>query len=108
MQDMTLRVGSTLIDLVRASAERFPALTFHSIEHGTRRTLLEILEQADAVASALVARGVAPGEPIGVVLPNALETLAVFFGVLRAGAILVPLAAPAGLANRRAVLARLA
>ena len=50
------------------------------------------LERASArVAGALVARGLQPGESVGIQLPNVPEYLAVWFGVLRAGLVAVPM-----------------
>jgi acyl-CoA synthetase (AMP-forming)/AMP-acid ligase II len=61
-------------------AEREPGLTWS-----------EVRERALAVAGALVARGVSPGDVVGVVLPTGPEFFAAFFGALAAGAAPAPL-----------------
>ena len=50
------------------------------------------LDQASArVAGLLQDRGVKPGDRVGIMLPNTLEFAVVYFGVLRAGGIVVPM-----------------
>ena len=39
----------------------------------------------------LVSRGVEPGHPVATILPNSTEAVVAYFGILRAGAIVVPL-----------------
>jgi long-chain acyl-CoA synthetase len=43
------------------------------------------------VAGLLVGRGLAPGDRVGVMLPNVPEFAAVYYGVLRAGCVVVPM-----------------
>ncbi len=47
--------------------------------------------RAAAIAGALAARGVRPGDRVGLYLPNSLEWIAAYHGILRLGAIAVPL-----------------
>jgi acyl-CoA synthetase (AMP-forming)/AMP-acid ligase II len=59
---------------------------------GTRRvTYQELDEAASRVAAFLSAAGVNPGHVVAVQMPNWYETVAIYVGVLRAGAILNPL-----------------
>ena len=51
----------------------------------------ELDDQSARVAGLLAARGIAPGTPIGVMLPNVPEFASVYYGVLRAGAVVVPM-----------------
>jgi len=44
--------------------------------------------QANRVANGLIARGVQPGESVSVMLPNCAEFLPVWFGILKAGAVM--------------------
>ena len=44
--------------------------------------------QANRVANALIARGVEPGESVSVMLPNCAEFLPVWYGILKAGAVM--------------------
>src|SRR5215472_15019809 len=50
------------------------------------------LDQASAlVAGLLRARGIGPGDRVGIMLPNVPEFAVVYYGVLRAGAVVVPM-----------------
>jgi len=50
------------------------------------------LDTASArVAGLLAERGVQPGDRVGVMLPNVPQFAAVYYGVLRAGAVVVPM-----------------
>ncbi len=55
----------------------------------------ELAVEARKVAYGLVARDVAPGDRIGVMLPTSLDFFKVFFGILYAGAVPVPIYPPA-------------
>ena len=75
-------------------------LTDASAEHSGRPALLhdgraigyeELERRAGVVAALLRARGVEPGDRVAIRLPNGPEFVAAWFGVLRAGAIAVPL-----------------
>ena len=46
---------------------------------------------ADRVAQALRDRGIAPGTPVGLMLPNVPQFPIVYFGILRAGCVVVPM-----------------
>ncbi len=75
-------------------------LTRTAAEHGGRPALLlgeaittyAELDQASAlVAGLLRARGVQPGDRVGIMLPNVPEFAVVYYGTLRAGAVVVPM-----------------
>ncbi|RHW23902.1 4-coumarate--CoA ligase family protein [Nocardioides immobilis] len=57
---------------------------------GHRRTYGELVSAVDSVATALVARGIRPGEVAALVAPNSADYPVVFHGVLRAGGVLTP------------------
>ncbi|MGW1059172.1 amino acid adenylation domain-containing protein [Micromonospora rubida] len=57
---------------------------------GERLTYGELDDRARRVARALAARGVAPGDRVGVCLDRSVDLVAVLLGVLRAGAAYVP------------------
>nr|WP_255357110.1 non-ribosomal peptide synthetase [Pseudonocardia sp. HH130629-09] len=59
--------------------------------NGRRWTAAELDARIDAVATTLAARGVNPGDRVGVLLPRSTELVGVLAGVLRAGAACVPL-----------------
>ena len=48
-------------------------------------------EQAARVAGLLDQRGVVPGDPVGIMLPNVPYFVAVYYGILRAGGVVVPM-----------------
>jgi long-chain acyl-CoA synthetase len=54
-------------------------------------TYAELDAQSDAIAASLTARGVQPGEAIGLHLPNIPEFPIAYYGILKAGAVVVPL-----------------
>ena len=54
-------------------------------------TYRDLGESSARVAGLLGGRGVRPGQPVAVMLPNVAEFAAVYYGVLRAGGIVVPM-----------------
>lgn len=46
--------------------------------------------QAGAIGAALVARGIGPGDRVAIFLPNSVDYLPIFYGILYAGATAVP------------------
>jgi long-chain acyl-CoA synthetase len=63
-----------------------------AVELGDRSlTYAEFDTLAGRVAALLTARGVAPGDRVGVMLPNLLEFPALYYGTVRAGAVVVPM-----------------
>ena len=48
-------------------------------------------EKANRVANAMLARGIGKGDKVGILLMNCLEWLPIYFGILKSGAIAVPL-----------------
>ena len=48
-------------------------------------------EKANRTANALLARGICKGDKVGILLMNCLEWLPTYFGILKAGAVAVPL-----------------
>jgi long-chain acyl-CoA synthetase len=75
-----------LLDTASAHGDR-PALRMDDavLTYGQFR------EDAAAVAAGLRARGIAPGDRVGMVLPNVLSFPVVFYGALLAGAAVVPM-----------------
>ena len=51
----------------------------------------EFDRKANRLANLLLARGVRKGEKVGILLMNCLEWLPIYFGILKSGAIAVPL-----------------
>ena len=76
--------------LLEEAARQVPtrlACRFHSQE----LTYEELLTQSRRMAAALRARGLQPGERVGVILPNCPEYLITLFGTWMAGGVVVPL-----------------
>src|SRR5215210_2259759 len=79
-----------LAGIMTASARRRPdhvavklddaELTYGLVDEGSAR-----------VAGILRERGIQPGDRVGVMLPNVPYFLVVYFGILRAGAVVVPM-----------------
>jgi acyl-CoA synthetase (AMP-forming)/AMP-acid ligase II len=85
-----------LSEILARNARMYPrdtALVERTPREGTRRVITwrDFDRQASRVASALAARGIAPGDRVAMQLGNCLEWLPVYFGILRAGAWAVPL-----------------
>ena len=79
-----------LADLVRSAAGTVPdkpALV------GADRSLTwsELDHEVDALAGALRARGLAQGDRVGILLPNCVDFASIYFAVLRAGLVALPL-----------------
>jgi fatty-acyl-CoA synthase len=79
----------TLTGLLDAVAARYPDRPFVIGEQQTL-SYAELARWSAGLARGLVARGVAAGERVALVLPNGPEIIAARFAVARAGAIAVP------------------
>lgn len=83
-------MGLNLASIVTESSARVPdnvAVRLGDVE----LTYAELDERSAHLASLLGARGVGPGDRVGVMLPNVPEFPIAYYGVLRAGAIVVPM-----------------
>ena len=81
-----MQVGS----LVRAAARRFgdaPCLT----ADGRTLSFREFDRVTDRVGNGLLAGGLAPGDRVGVLLPNGIEGVVVYYALAKAGLVRVPL-----------------
>ncbi|MEU4421514.1 long-chain fatty acid--CoA ligase [Actinoplanes sp. NPDC024001] len=76
--------------ILRESATAHPDAP--AIMHdGTTITYAELDARSDAVAAALAARGIRPGDRVGLQLPNVPQFPIAYYGILKAGAVVVPL-----------------
>jgi len=107
-----------------AGVETLDALVRHRAEHDGERPFVTFLADGDAdarrlsfgdlgaralaVAGALAARGLSPGDRVLIMLPSGLEFIEAFFGVLTAGMVPVPVYPPARLARLEHYLRTLA
>jgi long-chain acyl-CoA synthetase len=79
-----------LAEMLEDSARRVPdrdALVFGE----TRITYAQVDQMANQVANLLVSRGIKPGDKVALSCPNLPYFPVVYFGALKAGAVLVPL-----------------
>jgi long-chain acyl-CoA synthetase len=81
---------STLIDALRESARSFPdrpaiVAGAHRIDHQTFGAL------SDRVAAGLAERGIEPGDRVALYCPNVPEFAIAYAGILKAGAVVVPI-----------------
>lgn len=79
-----------LYDLLETSARRYPERTA-MIFYGKEISYREFWHQAKQVAGALIKSGVGPGDRVALYLQNSPHFAIGFFGILRAGAVVVPL-----------------
>jgi amino acid adenylation domain-containing protein len=78
-----------LHDLLTAQAQERPRRTA-AVHHRDSSTFGQVDTAATRVAAGLVALGVRPGERVGLHLDRSLNLLPALFGLLRAGAVCVP------------------
>ena len=79
--------------LLRRSAERMPdkAALMRGSDLSSVCTFRELDAEADRVARWLMERGVGAGERVAIAMPNCVHFAFAYFGILRAGAVAVPL-----------------
>jgi acyl-CoA synthetase (AMP-forming)/AMP-acid ligase II len=95
----------SLVDVLVASADRHgarPALT--DLATGKTLTYADVLAEAERLAATLRREGVGPGQRVALVAENGLAHVPSAFGILAAGACLVPVAATLRPAEVAAVL----
>jgi long-chain acyl-CoA synthetase len=81
-----MNLATNLVRTVEIHPERV------AVRQGQSDTTYQALDDASArVAGMLAARGLRPGDRVGVVLPNVAEFAVVYYGVLRAGGVVVPM-----------------
>jgi len=81
---------TNLADYLERSAERFPERVAVVDPDGSSLTYRELNDRADRVAGWLRARGVQPGDRVGLVLPKSAAGVTAIFGIMKAGAAYVP------------------
>src|SRR3954447_24330655 len=79
-----------LATLLEDSATKYPDRTAIVLGEG-RLSYAEVDSFANRVAGLLVARGIEPGDKVALTCPNLPYFTVVYFGILRAGATVVPL-----------------
>jgi long-chain acyl-CoA synthetase len=82
--------GFNLATILRESTRRVPDKVVARFAAGSL-TYAELDRQSDTLAAALQLRGIEPGDAVALQLPNVPEFLVAYFGILKAGAVAVPL-----------------
>ncbi len=90
-------MSDTLHGLLDGAAARHPDQAVRFPSEGESVSYRELAASARALAGELAAEGVGPGEPVGVLSPNAPEFLRALFAVTAAGGAACPLPLPFGL-----------
>ncbi len=85
-----------LPEILARNARMYPddtALAELDPQNKSRRTITwkEFYQKANQIANGLVVAGIKKGDRVGILMTNCLEWLPVYFGILRAGAVAVPL-----------------
>src|SRR5215211_6093575 len=83
---MSLNLASLIVD----SAAKAPATVAVRLA-GQELTYAELDERSARLAALLREKGLREGERVGVMLPNVLEFPISYYGVLRAGGVVVPM-----------------
>ena len=77
-----------LFSVLDESARDYPDLVY-TIFNDATRTYAQVKDTADRVADFLVSRGIQKGDRVAIFLPNLPHYPAIFFGILKAGAVCV-------------------
>ncbi|MEI6233290.1 MAG: AMP-binding protein [Planctomycetota bacterium] len=78
--------------LSRASEQFGQSVCAVDAPTGRELTFAALKEASERIASSLSSRfGIAPGQNVALLLPNCVEILPVYFGILRAGCVCVPI-----------------
>ncbi|MDT5086949.1 MAG: acyl-CoA synthetase, partial [Mycobacterium sp.] len=90
--------GETLRDLLASALHlsQQRVFTVHSREGMHRMSLREMDDLGRRVATGFRRLGIVPGDPVAFQLSNSVEAAAVFYGLVHAGAVLVPISHAAG------------
>lgn len=93
--------AETLVEVLEQRAERRPDfLIFMDLKNREKRvSATEVLEKAREVAQYLLARGIKKNDKVVVMLPTGANFAYIYFGILIAGGVPVPVSQPAGTSN---------
>jgi long-chain acyl-CoA synthetase len=80
----------TLYEFLERTATEYPG-SVATIFFGAKLTYGQVNDQANRLARALQGLGVRPGDRVAITLPNCPQFMVALFGVLKAGAVAVPL-----------------
>ncbi|MBT8331586.1 MAG: AMP-binding protein, partial [Deltaproteobacteria bacterium] len=77
-----------LFSILDESASQYPDQAY-TIFNDATRTFSQVKDTADRIANFLAARGIQKGDRVAIFLPNLPHYPAIFFGILKAGAVCV-------------------
>ena len=77
-----------LAEVLKRRADETPDRDYLKFADGPWVSYGEVNARSNRVANGLIARGVQPGESVSVMLPNCEEFLPVWYGILKAGAVM--------------------
>ncbi len=77
-----------LYNILDESAAKYPN-NVYTIFNDATRTYAQVKDTADRIANFLVSRGIKKGDRVAIFLPNLPHYPAIFFGILKAGAVCV-------------------
>ena len=83
---MNGNVAQILVESTERFADR-PALKLAEVTW----SYADLEQASQRVAGLLVAKGLVPGDRVGIMLPNVPEFAAIYYGILRAGGVIVPM-----------------
>jgi len=83
--------GWVLPRILRERAEAHPDRPYIRFGDGDWVTYGEIDARASRIANALIARGLEKGECVSTLMPNSVDQVALWFGILRAGGVQSPI-----------------
>ena len=89
---MTIDISEwSLVGLVRRQAAALGERDFMTFVHGTKLTYASLDRDSDDVARHLAALGVVQGDRVMVMLKNRMEFMLAMFGIMKLGALFVPI-----------------
>ena len=88
---MSFNLAVILTETARSTPDH-PVAVFD----GGRLTYRELDQASDRVATALAVAGIEPGDRVALQLPNIPQFLVSYFGILKAGGVVVPLTSCSG------------
>lgn len=81
-------IDKPLYTVLDETAGKYPNQTY-TIFNGATRTFAQVKDAADRIANFLASRGIRKGDRVGIFLPNLPHYPAIYFGILKAGAVCV-------------------
>ena len=87
-----VEVNPTITEVRRVTWKEYELIEPNPLSHYRREITWKVFdEKANRFANLLLERGVRKGDKVGILLMNCLEWLPIYFGILKTGALAVPL-----------------